>query len=70
MLFGGGEHITSRATTFPFVLLFAESRPERLIDGKNKKATVIGHDVWIGLGATIMSGVIKLEKCRKIINKK
>ena len=56
-IFGGGEHITSRATTFPFVLLFAENRPERLIDGKNKGATVIGHDVWIGLGATIMSGV-------------
>ena len=57
MVFGGGEHITSRATTFPFVLLFAENRPDRLIDGQNKGATVIGHDVWIGLGATIMSGV-------------
>lgn len=56
-IFGGGEHITSRATTFPFVLLFAKNRPERLIDGKSKGVTVIGHDVWIGVGATIMSGV-------------
>ena len=56
-IFGGGEHIISRATTFPFVLLFAENRPERLIDGKNKGETAIGHDVWIGVGATIMSGV-------------
>ena len=56
-IFGGEEHITSRATTFPFVLLFAESRPQRLIDGMNKGATIIGNDVWIGVGATIMSGV-------------
>lgn len=56
-IFGGGEHITSRATTYPFVVLFAENRPERLIDGRTKGPTVIGNDVWIGLGATVMSGV-------------
>ena len=56
-IFGGGEHITSRTTTFPFVLLFAESRPQSLVDGQNKGVTVVGHDVWIGVGATIMSGV-------------
>lgn len=57
IIFGSGEHITSRATTYPFVLFFAEDRPERLIDARTKGATVIGHDVWIGLGATVMSGV-------------
>ena len=56
IIFGGGEHITSRATAFPFVLMFAES-PQRLVDGQNKGTTIIGNDVWIGLGATIMSGV-------------
>ena len=56
-IFGGGEHITSRATTYPIVLLFALERPERLIDARTKGPTVIGNDVWIGLGATVMSGV-------------
>lgn len=55
-IFGGGEHITSRATAFPFVMMFAES-PQRLVDGQNKGTTVIGNDVWIGFSATIMSGV-------------
>ena len=54
-IFGGGEHITSRATAFPFVLMFAES--PQLVDGQNKGTTIIGNDIWIGLGATIMSGV-------------
>ncbi len=57
VIFGGGEHFTTRATAFPFVLMFAETRPERLIDGQKKGVTIIGNDVWIGLGATIMSGV-------------
>ena len=54
-IFGGGEHITSRATAFPFVLMFAES--PQLVDGQNKGTTIISNDVWIGSGATIMSGV-------------
>ena len=56
-IFGGGEHITSRATTYPFVLFFTENRPENLIDGRTKGPTIIGNDVWIGLEATVMSGV-------------
>ena len=56
-IFGGGEHFTNRVTAFPFVLMFAEDRPQRLIDARNKGTTTIGHDVWIGFGATIMSGV-------------
>ena len=55
-IFGGGEHFTTRATAYPLVLMFAKPRPE-LIDGRNKGATIIGNDVWIGYGATIMSGV-------------
>lgn len=56
-IFGGGEHFTSRATTYPFVLLFAENRVGRLVDAMTKGETIIGNDVWIGYGATIMSGV-------------
>ena len=55
-IFGGGEHIISRATTFPFLRIFAES-PQRLVDSKNKGTTIVGNDVWIGFGATIISGV-------------
>ena len=36
--------------------MFAEDCPN-LVDGKNKGATAIGNDVWIGLEATIVSGV-------------
>ena len=56
-IFGGGEHFTKRASAYPFVLMFAEDRLESLVDGKNKGKTIIGNDVWIGFGATIMSGV-------------
>jgi acetyltransferase-like isoleucine patch superfamily enzyme len=56
-IFGGGEHFTTRATAYPLVRIFADSRPERSVDGQNKGATIIGNDVWIGFGATIMSGV-------------
>ena len=56
-IFGGGEHFTRRATTYPFVVFFAETRSERVVDGKTKGATVIGNDVWIGYEATVMSGV-------------
>ena len=56
-IFGGGEHFTTRTSAFPFVLMFAEDRPEQLIDARNKGATIIKNDVWIGLGATIMSGI-------------
>ena len=55
-IFGGGEHIVSRATAYPFVLMFAES-PQRLVDSNNKGTTIVGNDVWIGFGATIISGV-------------
>lgn len=58
VIFGGGNHITTRATTFPFRWLSAEADPEeRYTDAKSKGATLIGHDVWIGYGATILSGV-------------
>lgn len=57
-IFGGGNHIMTRATTFPFKWLSAETKPEeRYTDATSKGATIIGHDVWVGHGATILSGV-------------
>lgn len=56
-ILGSGEHIISRATTYPFVVLFAPDYPDRLMDATTKGATVIGNDVWIGFGATVMSEV-------------
>jgi acetyltransferase-like isoleucine patch superfamily enzyme len=58
VIFAGGNHIMTRTTTFPFKWLSATSKPEeRYTDAANKGATVIGHDVWVGYGATITSGV-------------
>ncbi len=57
LIFGGGEHLTERATTFPFVLLFADPPVEEIVDAKTKGKTVIQNDVWIGNGSTILSGV-------------
>ena len=57
LIFGGGEHLTERATTFPFVLFFADPPLAEIIDGQTKGKTVIKNDVWIGNGATILSGV-------------
>jgi acetyltransferase-like isoleucine patch superfamily enzyme len=58
VIFGGGNHIMTRATTFPFKWLSAETEPEeRYTDAASKGTTIIGHDVWVGHGATILSGV-------------
>jgi acetyltransferase-like isoleucine patch superfamily enzyme/SAM-dependent methyltransferase len=57
-IFGGGEHFISRATTYPFKLIFLQSFPiERNEDATTKGKTSIGSDVWIGQGVTILSGV-------------
>ena len=59
VIFGGGNHVMTRATTFPFKWLSTEAEPEeRHTDASNKGKTTIGHDVWIGHGATFLSGVI------------
>ncbi|MDJ0775754.1 MAG: CatB-related O-acetyltransferase [Mastigocoleus sp. MO_167.B18] len=58
VIFGGGEHILTRATTFPFKWLSPDAEPEeKYTDASAKGATIIGHDVWVGYGATILSGV-------------
>lgn len=55
-IFLGGEHRTDWITTYPFSV-FRESA--RHIPGHpaSRGDVVIGNDVWIGAGATILSGV-------------
>ncbi|WP_265272336.1 CatB-related O-acetyltransferase [Nostoc sp. KVJ3] len=59
-IFGGGEHHITRATTYAFRLFFPREQTEfaeRHGEVRHKGTTSIGNDVWIGYGATILSGV-------------
>lgn len=55
----GGNHRTDWISTYPFNALSSEWEVARGIKGHpwSKGDVVIGNDVWIGLGATILSGV-------------
>lgn len=50
----GGNHDSGRVSTYPFNALFDKDGlpPHETSNGD----VVIGHDVWIGYGATILSG--------------
>jgi acetyltransferase-like isoleucine patch superfamily enzyme len=52
----GGEHRVDWVTTYPFNVLFAEAQG---FSGhpRTKGDVIIGHDVWIGAEAFILSGV-------------
>jgi acetyltransferase-like isoleucine patch superfamily enzyme len=54
---GGGEHRSDWVTTFPLRIAFGDPLAWRDGHPANKGPTVIGNDVWIGYGATILSGV-------------
>ncbi len=52
----GGEHRTDWITTYPFNKFFREAAG--ITGHPHSKGDVnIGNDVWIGMGATILSGV-------------
>ena len=56
-IMNGGNHATDWFTTFPFPVFgqgWEGAMPE---SWPNRGDTVVGHDVWIGYGATIMPGV-------------
>lgn len=55
-IFGGGEHRTDWATTYPFNAFFSKFDD---IEGHpaTKGPVHIGNDVWLGNGCKIMSGV-------------
>ncbi len=52
----GGEHRLDWVTTYPFSVMFPEASG---VSGhpRSKGNVIIGHDVWIGQGAMILSGV-------------
>lgn len=52
----GGEHRPDWVSTYPFNLLF-KSAWEIQGHPRTKGDVIIGHDVWIGMEAIIMSGV-------------
>ena len=57
-IMNGANHLTDTITTYPFAIFGGDW--SQAMDGKKypvKGNTVIGNDVWIGYGATIMPGV-------------
>jgi acetyltransferase-like isoleucine patch superfamily enzyme len=52
----GGEHRTDWLTTFPFAELLPSASGAPLVS-YSKGDVVIGHDVWIGTEAMVLSGV-------------
>ncbi|MEO1070123.1 MAG: CatB-related O-acetyltransferase [Cyanobacteria bacterium J06638_6] len=56
-IMNGGNHRTDWFTNYPFPV-FGQGWESVMPDQwPNKGDTVIGHDVWIGYGATLMPGV-------------
>jgi acetyltransferase-like isoleucine patch superfamily enzyme len=55
-IFLGGEHRTDWVTTYPFMRLRKNAESIEAYP-TTRGDVVIGNDVWIGYGATIMSGV-------------
>lgn len=53
----GGEHRHDWLSTYPFPDFFDELNPDRDEHLISKGSVKIGNDVWIGFGATILSGV-------------
>jgi acetyltransferase-like isoleucine patch superfamily enzyme len=51
----GGEHNTRFVSTYPFGVFL--DLQDRYRHERTKGDVVIGHDVWVGRGATILSGV-------------
>lgn len=56
-IFGGGEHNSGWVTTFPLRIALGLDGAGRDGHPATKGPTRIGNDVWIGDGATILSGV-------------
>ena len=52
----GSEHYYNWVSTYPFRILFERAK-DMPLPSRTKGDVVIGHDVWIGLDALILSGV-------------
>lgn len=55
-IFGGGNHYLDRATTYPFMALGIVPQGPEPDPAPPPGPTVIGHDVWLAAGATVMAG--------------
>jgi acetyltransferase-like isoleucine patch superfamily enzyme len=55
-ILGGGEHVKGRPSTFPFNARIFDPAKRASLDSLDTGPTTIGNDVWIGLGAIILSG--------------
>ncbi|MEM9824657.1 MAG: CatB-related O-acetyltransferase [Bacteroidota bacterium] len=58
-IMNGANHLNDSITTFPFAIFggaWANAMDDKTYP--NKGNTIIGNDVWIGFGATIMPGVV------------
>jgi len=58
-IFLGGNHRIDWVTTYPFMKFKNEWPAAKIISGhpSTKGDVIIGNDVWIGYGATILSGI-------------
>ena len=56
-IFGGGEHRSDWVTTFPIRKAFNLDRAGKDGHPTTKGPTVIGNDVWLGYGSTVLSGI-------------
>jgi virginiamycin A acetyltransferase len=56
-IMNGGNHATDWFTTFPFPIFGEGWEPAMPESWPHRGDTVVGHDVWIGYGATVMPGV-------------
>lgn len=56
MIFGQADHPTHLVSTYPFrAMIFTPEHPDA--DATTRGAVYIGHDVWVGARAIILSGV-------------
>ncbi len=56
-ILGGGEHVIDRASTFPLNARLFDPAGRTGPDSTDTGPTVIGNDVYIGVGAIVLSGV-------------
>jgi virginiamycin A acetyltransferase len=59
-IMNGANHATSGFSTFPFNIFghgWEEGFDRKSWEAENRGDTIVGHDVWIGMEATILPGV-------------
>jgi acetyltransferase-like isoleucine patch superfamily enzyme len=56
-ILGGGEHVITRASTYPLKARLFDRARSTATDAIDTGPTVVGNDVYIGLGAIVLSGV-------------